>query len=316
MLSLRYLVSFCTERTDLVTKRGGGILAFVSEKLKVRREYNLEESELEVLWMSINPFNSNRAILFGTVYRPPSSDSAMDERLERNLENGFLQGNEIHIHGDFNIDFMSLNYKKHCISKALKSMNLTQLLNTTTRPVSGTCLDHFYSSHPQYISHVVVPTVGISDHLPVFVCRRFRKVCHKSQDIFIQYRRTKNINKSGLMTSLSYVPWDICFVFDDIDDSLFAFESLLKDVLDEHIPVIEKRVNKQVQPPWMNNDIKEAMKERDKRLKRARRWNLTDDWLCYRRAKNKTTNLIKKAKRNFFSQSIDEHKGNPKGIWR
>ena len=30
----------------------------------------------------------------------------------------------------------------------------------------------------------------------------------------------------GLMASLSYVPRDICFVFDDIDDSLFAVESL------------------------------------------------------------------------------------------
>ena len=56
------------------------------------------------------------------------------------------------------------------------------------------------------------------------------------------------MNKSGLMDSLSCVPWDVCFVFDDIDDiddSLFAFESLLKDVLDEHTSVIEKRVKKQ-----------------------------------------------------------------------
>jgi len=101
---------------------------------------------------------------------------------------------------------MSPNYKKHCISKALKSMNLTQLVNTTTRPVSGTCLDHFYSSHPQCITHVLVPTVGISDHLPILVCRKFRKVCNKAQDIFIRCRRSKNMNKSELIASLSYVP--------------------------------------------------------------------------------------------------------------
>ena len=81
--------------------------------------------------------------------------------------------------------------------------------------------------------------------------------------------------------------------------SLFAFESLLKD---EHTPVIEKRVKKQVQPPWMSNDIK-AMKERDKRLKTASRWNLTDDWLCYRHAKNKTTNLIYK---HSFARDLKE----------
>ena len=43
--------------------------------------------------------------------------------------------------------------------------------------------------------------------------------------------------------------------------------------------------------------------------------NLSDDWLSYRRAKNKTTNLIKKAKRYYFRQSIDENKGNLKRIW-
>ena len=54
------------------------------------------------------------------------------------------------------------------------------------------------------------------------------------------------MNKNGLMASLGYVLWDICFVFDYIDDSLFAFESLVKDVLDEHTPVIEKRIKKRV----------------------------------------------------------------------
>ena len=48
------------------------------------------------------------------------------------------------------------------------------------------------------------------------------------------------MNENGLMASLGYVPCDICFVFGYIDESLFAFESLVKDVLDEHTPVIEK----------------------------------------------------------------------------
>ena len=90
------------------------------------------------------------------------------------------------------------------------------------------------------------------------------------------------MNKNGLMASLGYVPWDICFVFDYIDDSLFAFESLVKDVLDEHTPVIEKCIKKRVQLPWMSNNIKEAMKERDKHLKREPRRNLLHDWLSCR----------------------------------
>ena len=43
-----------------------------------------------------------------------------------------------------------------------------------------------------------------------------------------------------------------------------AFIRLLefgKSCLDEHTPIIEKRVNKHVQPPWVSNDIKEAIKK-------------------------------------------------------
>ena len=89
-----------------------------------------------------------------------------------------------------------------------------------------------------------------------------------------------------------------------VTSPLFAFESLVKDVWDEHTPIIEKRVKKHVQPPWMSNDIKEAIKERDKHLKRARWWNFWDDWRSYRRSKNTTSsrelNLI-----FFANKSID-----------
>ena len=101
-------------------------------------------------------------------------------------------------------------YEKHCTSKALKSMNMSQLVTATTRLVIGTCLNHFYSSHPQFISHVMVLNVGISDHKCLFSSAGSFE-SHKSQDIFIRYRRTKNMNKNGLMASLSYFPWDICF---------------------------------------------------------------------------------------------------------
>lgn len=68
----------------------------------------------------------------------------------------------------------------------------------------------------------------------------------------------------------------------------------------------------------MSNDIKEAMKERDKHLKRACRWkcrNVSDDWPSYRCENNKITNLIKKAKQNFFlaNQSM-KIKETPRGF--
>lgn len=150
--------------------------------------------------------------MFSTVYHPPSSDSAVDERLERNLENAFLTENEMHIHGDFAIDFMSSNLREALCHEGSKK-----------HEYESTCKCHnkareWYMLEPLllFASSIYFTCDGskcryFRSQMPVFFCRKFRKLSHKSHDIFIRCRRTKNMNKNGLMASLSYVPWDICF---------------------------------------------------------------------------------------------------------
>ena len=57
------------------------------------------------------------------------------------------------------------------------------------------------------------------------------------------------------------------------------------------------------------------MKKRDRLLKKAKRSNVPDDWLALRSAKNKVTEAIRTAKRNFFHESFRENQNNPKKIW-
>lgn len=128
------------------------------------------------MWLNVRPFNSNRHILCGALYRPPSTNSTIDLRIESNIELAYLKNHETIIMGDFNIDFLKPTiYKKHLLSKALKSMQFTQLINTATRPISSSCLDHVYTSHKQFISHLSVPDIGLADHLPTFICRKYTK---------------------------------------------------------------------------------------------------------------------------------------------
>ena len=41
-----------------------------------------------------------------------------------------------------------------------------------------------------------------------------------------------------------------------------------------------------------------------------------NDWSKYKRTKCYVTNLVRKSKRIYFQRSIDDNKGNPKGIWK
>ena len=139
--------------------------------------------------------------------------------------------------GDINVDYLDQNlYSKHRLVKSLKSMNMTQHVSAVTRPKSNSCLDHVYSTHGVFISDVSVPNIGIADHLPVFFRRKYIKVNKESTYKTIKYLDFKNLNTEGLLNDLRNSPWDSAFIFDDVDDTLDAFELLLNQALKEHIP--------------------------------------------------------------------------------
>ena len=76
-------------------------------------------------------------------------------------------------------------------------MNFTQLVNEVTRPVSGTCLDHIYSNHPQRILNTL--NCGLSDHVPNFAVRKYDNECTScgmQKNQYIRSRDMKQFNEN------------------------------------------------------------------------------------------------------------------------
>ena len=82
-------------------------MVYIINNLKVERLYDLEENELEAIWLQICPFKSERPLLIGGIYRPPSVPLDVDSKLEMNIETAYLKNLEMHIVGDFNINFLN-----------------------------------------------------------------------------------------------------------------------------------------------------------------------------------------------------------------
>jgi hypothetical protein len=112
------------------------------------------------------------------------------------------------------------------------------------------------------------------------------------------------------------LPHASAFVFDEVDDALDALELILNEVLKVHLTSKQKRVKKSKQPAWINDGIISAIKKRDHELKMARKSNSPADWEKYKGTKYYVTNLIKKSKRRYVQESIDDNKGSPKGLWK
>ena len=298
-------------------KKGRGILAYVNSQLKANRLYDLEDENVEIMWLSICPYSSKRALLVGALYRPPLSNADADIKLENNIKNAYLKNCEMHILGDFNINYLDLSYKNHRLTKAMHSMKFSQMINSATRPISGTCLDHYYTTHPEFTVGISVLDIGLSDHLPLIIQRKYSKPKKSDKQLHntIKYRNFKNLNADEFVKSLECTAWDSAFVFDDINNIVDSIEKMLIEVVDMYMPLNHKRVKKQNQPAWMNDEIINSIRNRDNLLKRARKSNIPADWALYKHARCKTTNMIQFSKRQFIQESIENSQGNPKGIW-
>ena len=305
--SLLEIAGYTLYRKDRCgVKKGGGIFVYIINNLKVERLYDLEENELEAICLQICLFKSKRPLLIGGIYHPPSVTLDVDSNLEMNIETAYPKNLEMHIVGDFNINFLNSAYKQHRLVKALKSLNLTQLVNYVTRPASSTCLDHVYTTHPNLIVDISVPNMGLSDHLPVFFRRKYLKKFKEFEHVAIKYRDFKKLNVDNLIHSLEELPWDTAFVFDEIDEILDKLENLLNNILNQHIPIKEKQVKRQSQPAWMTREVLQWIRDQDKLLKQAQKSNLPGKWAQVKHARCKATNLIRKTKRYYFCDKTKE----------
>ena len=208
-MSGRYNISgYHLLRKDRVGQKGGGFLAYVANGVKANRIWDLEDNDVESLWLSVHPHNSNRPILIGALYRPPSTDKETDSKIEKNIEAAYLRNWETILVGDVNVDYLDRKaYSKHRLMKSLKNVNMTQHVTVVTRPKSNSFLDHVYTTHGHFITNISVPCIGLSDHLPVFLCRNYVKLKLESGHKQINYLDFKNLNAECICLTMLTTRW-------------------------------------------------------------------------------------------------------------
>ena len=64
---------------DRIGKSGGGSRACVNDSLQINRRKNLEEIDLECLWLETCTYKSKRPLLSAGIYCPPSYKVADDK---------------------------------------------------------------------------------------------------------------------------------------------------------------------------------------------------------------------------------------------
>lgn len=98
-------------------------------------------------------------------------------------------------------------------------------------------------------------------------------------------------------------------MFTDPDDALDLWTSMVEGIINEHAPWREKRVKHPKQPEWMTSEILEAIITRDKYIK-------AKDHVNHRIWRNNVVSLIRKAKRDYYVNLIEQNKHDSKKFWK
>ena len=304
--------------------RAGGVVVYISESLPAIRRNDLERANIEGIWTEILQPHA-KGILLGTIYRPPDGSDFLDanfmEALDEVLHIASAEEKEVIIMGDLNCNFMS-GAKSHSETKKLKgifrAMNFSQLVDKPTRTTrdSQTIIDIIATCQPQNISHVQVVPTTFCYHDMVGCVRKLHSIKFKPR--IIKCRNYAKYNACSFNKDLEGIPWDpVSNVTEngDINEAWTNFKTKFTEVTNKHAPLIEKKVRGR-ETPWLSNEIKQLMRERDYAHRKARKTNKELDWSAYRRLRNRVNMSIRKAKENYSRKVVDENADNLRNFWK
>ena len=174
--------------------------------------------------------------------------------------------------------------------KILNPYGLKNVINQPTRIAekTQTIIDLIITSSPEKITVKGVSHLGISDHSLVYANIRVRK--ERAQQVFKTVNSYKNFNSDKFIKEVESAPWGACNVFDDIEDQVWAWEYLFKEISKDHIS--QKKINIKTKPlPWITSSIKKEQNKRYKLLSEFRQTKDKETWEKYKQTTNKVKNF-------------------------
>ena len=307
---------------------GGGVAIYVKESLS-EPTVKIKSDKLELVALEFTP-NHAKPFLVMCWYRPPTSgvDDASFENLRDILRKVDKEEKEMILIGDTNCDFKN---NQNANAKKLKTIysefQFTQLINKYTRvaittneqneqKTTKTLIDHFSTTSPRYILRADVLRIGMVDHYMVYAIRKINAWrLKKKKPKIIESRSLSRYNKELFRNDLRQIDWSTILdpLSENPNEMASAFQEIFELILDMHAPLKKRRVRGEF-APWLNQSIRNLMRERDLAKRAAEK--SPEKWSLYKQLRNKVTKEIRVAVQSHYHGLINENKDNPKKMWQ
>ena len=226
-----------------------------------------------------------------------------------------LRNKPIFIFGDFNDDLLKAENK---MCKLINNLKLEQLINQPTRitPNSASLLDLMITNNKNMITQLDVLPGPVADHEAIAVTLNLHKP--KRQSVFKTFRCMKNYSQNIFCNLLMNEVNSLNGILntDDVSNQVCILTDVMTNCIDICSPIVTREI---LRPPapWISEDIKASMRERD-----GLQGNLKDDKYNvllrdnYKTHKKKVKTLIDNSRKEFYREEFRRNKHDISASWK
>ena len=292
---------YCVVRKDR-DSNGGRVMLYYKDTLIAYGERKLKVLE-NIEGIFINVKSQSQTWLVASMYRPPDNYAFYD-KFNDMLEKIWSSRKNI-IMGDLNSDLLyrgrttEESYLSRRLQCILSTYGLKCVIKEPTRILENaqTLIDLIIVSNPDKVTNTGVSHLGISDHSLVYANVQMRK--EKQQLVTKTVKSYSKLDSQSFKADIESAPWSVCEVFDDLNDQVWAWQHMYKQIASEHIPTRKIR-EREGKLPWINSKIKKEQNRRYHLLKLYKNNKDPGTWKLYKDTRNRVKKLSRKAEIQYW----------------
>ena len=316
--------SYSVFRRDRHSGRGGGVIILVRSDIWAEEVSHEKWENIEAIACRVKV--GQRSLMLACIYRPPSASEETNRQVERAvLKMCDLAGDQILLCGDFN--YKGIDWKNEMVAGADTSDEakfyetcqdgfLVQHICDFTRSRGSdtpSLLDLVLSHSPLEVDDLkYLAPVGKSDHCVIVF--KFLVERMEGENIQINKRNYLKADYAKARQLFSGIDWERELYGKDVDEAWDTFLNHYHEVVRVTVPFYPEGRGK-AGKKWMNNHILGLIRKKEEMWKIYRKRKSQRSFSRYKRARNKVTSEIRKAKYNFEHRLAKEVRDNPKSFF-
>ena len=308
-------------------KKGGGTSLYIHNDIqyKTRLDLSLPKTQYESIFIEVEQpiFSTSRNTIVGEIYKPPSSKlKHFNKELEKLLIKIKKEKKYAILMGDYNVDTLSeMNNKSKPTQDFINifsSYYYHKLINHPTRErnQSVTLIDNIYTNIPDCYNTCtsgVLKFFSQSDHYPIFTTRNIVKT---TKPKIQRSRRNHSIKNISLFKKNIRRNWQELYDMDNINTAFTSFSNYMTSTFQKCFPIETIKINHKNKNPWINQSLRNEIKERDKLYMISKKFPTNENKTLYKKFKNTNLNNQRKAERSYYREQLELNNHDLKKSWK